>query len=241
MDMKSYGTPGKKHLTGKVVSPSAPREHDGTYWGYNVRMAPSIKAIFDESPYSNESLDASGSAPGSGSSLNSGSSSGGYDLKIGTSERGDLSVDDGEFGKKLADKIEFISSSLSSPPSPSPSPSSLSSPSSSSFQHALIVFGGVAGIEECVDADETLNISGSDSRNLFDLWLNICEYQGSRTIRTEEAVLIGLSRLCPFLFPIHNRNNDNNITPTTTMKLGEATKLQTVEFSDNEVSDEEET
>merc|ERR1712038_1774133 len=106
----------------------------------------------------------------------------GYDLKIGTSERGDMSVDDENFMQKLGKKIEFASSS---------------------FQHAVIVFGGVAGIEECVDADETIGISGNDSRSLFDAWVNICEYQGSRTIRTEEAVLIGLSRLCPFLFPIH--------------------------------------
>jgi predicted SPOUT superfamily RNA methylase MTH1 len=38
------------------------------------------------------------------------------------------------------------------------------------FQHALVVFGGVAGIEECVDADESLKISGSMSYTLFDRW-----------------------------------------------------------------------
>jgi len=196
MDMKSYGTPGKKHLKGKVVSPSAPREHDGTYWGYSVRMASSIKSIFDEAPYES-----------------------GYDLKIGTSERGDLSVDDELFKEKINNKIEQISSS-------------------SSFQHALIVLGGVAGIEECVDADETINISGNDSRSLFDLWLNICEYQGSRTIRTEEAVLIGLSRLCPFLFPFHHfGERSNHQSLTTSMPGGEP--IAPVEFSDDEYSEEE--
>jgi methyltransferase len=92
-----------------------------------------------------------------------------YDLKIGTSERGDRSVEDTKFNL---------------PPS---------------YQHSLIVFGGIAGIEECVDADESIKVSGSQSRTLFDVWLNICPYQGSRTIRTEEAVMIGLAKLSPFL------------------------------------------
>ena len=97
---------------------------------------------------------------------------------------------------------------------------------------------GVAGIEECVDADETINISGNDSRSLFDLWLNICEYQGSRTIRTEEAVLICLSRLCPFLFPCHHvGERSNHQSLTTSMPGGQPTV--SVEFSDGEYSEEE--
>jgi predicted SPOUT superfamily RNA methylase MTH1 len=99
-----------------VVSPSAPREDNGTYWGYTTRLAESIHAIFHESPYE-----------------------GGYDLKIGTSERGNVTVDDKKFTLQR-------------------------------FQHALVVFGGVAGIEECVDADETLKIPGSESKKLFDIW-----------------------------------------------------------------------
>lgn len=39
-----------------------------------------------------------------------------------------------------------------------------------SFKHGLVVFGGVAGIEECVDADESLKVSGSMSYTLFDQW-----------------------------------------------------------------------
>ena len=64
---------------------------------------------------------------------------GGYDLKIGTSERGDVSVEDPTFALPK-------------------------------FQHSLIVFGGVAGIEECVDADETSKLPGSQSKKLFELW-----------------------------------------------------------------------
>jgi hypothetical protein len=98
------------------VSPSAPRETDGTYWGYTTRMAQSIKNVLDECPYP-----------------------GGYDLKIGTSERGTRSVEE---------------KNLTLP----------------KFRHSLVVFGGVAGIEECVDADETIKLPGSQSKKLFDVW-----------------------------------------------------------------------
>ncbi|CAN0243507.1 unnamed protein product, partial [Discosporangium mesarthrocarpum] len=63
------------------------------------------------------------------------------------------------------------------------------------FKHLLVVFGGVQGIEATVDADETLGIPGSEACALFDAWVNTCPGQGSRTIRTEEAVLITLARL----------------------------------------------
>ncbi len=224
MEMKGYNAPGKKLLQGKVVSPSAPTILDGTYWGYRVRMASSIKEIFDDAPYN-----------------------GGYDLKIGTSERGNLSVDDQYFLKNFRDKVKSISLATEGGSGGARTTSSLSS----SFQHAVIVFGGVAGIEECVDADETLGISGNDSSSLFDLWVNICEYQGSRTIRTEEAVLIGLSRLCPHLFPIHQENDVDEsemkpiTTTTTTTSINTVMKQSTgpssipVQFSDDEPSEEE--
>lgn len=67
------------------------------------------------------------------------------------------------------------------------------------YQHAIIVFGGVAGIEECVDADESIMVPGSKSHTMFDQWVNICPLQGSRTIRTEEAVMIALAKLGPVL------------------------------------------
>uniref|UniRef100_A0A8C4TCI8 28S rRNA (uridine-N(3))-methyltransferase n=1 Tax=Erpetoichthys calabaricus TaxID=27687 RepID=A0A8C4TCI8_ERPCA len=85
----------------------------------------------------------------------------GYDLTIGTSERGS-SVDDVCL---------------------------------SPFRHLLVVFGGLNGLEASVDADEKLDIT--DPRVLFDLYLNTCPGQGSRTIRTEEAILVSLSGLRP--------------------------------------------
>ncbi|KAL5483698.1 hypothetical protein EMCRGX_G020105 [Ephydatia muelleri] len=40
-----------KYFVGKVVSPSIPRMEAGTYWGYRVRFAHSLGAIFTESPF----------------------------------------------------------------------------------------------------------------------------------------------------------------------------------------------
>ncbi|XP_044309049.1 putative methyltransferase C9orf114 homolog isoform X2 [Varanus komodoensis] len=85
----------------------------------------------------------------------------GYDLSIGTSERG----------------IPVEQAVL--PP----------------FRHALIVFGGLQGLEAGMDADPNLEVT--DPSTLFDLYLNTCPGQGSRTIRTEEAILISLSALRP--------------------------------------------
>lgn len=46
-----------------------------------------------------------------------------------------------------------------------------------------MVFGGLQGLEASVDADTNLDVS--DPSVLFDLYLNTCPGQGSRTIRTE--------------------------------------------------------
>jgi len=55
---------------GTVVAPSAPKTEAGLYWGYATRLAANLSAVFTESPYVS-----------------------GYDLIIGTSERGN-NVDD---------------------------------------------------------------------------------------------------------------------------------------------------
>jgi predicted SPOUT superfamily RNA methylase MTH1 len=92
---------------------------------------------------------------------------GGYDLSYGTSER----------GRPFSE-----ASAHSAPP----------------FKHMLVVFGGVAGLEAAVKADQELQDKGIDSGNvgdLFDYWVNILPGQGSRTIRTEEAVWLGLMGL----------------------------------------------
>lgn len=173
LDTKAYDSSGK--IKGTVVSPTTPREDDGTYWGYTTRLATSIKAVFDECPYE-----------------------GGYDVKVGTSERGDVTVDDKKFGFPQ-------------------------------FKHLLVVFGGVAGIEECIDADESMTLSGKDARKLFDLWVNTCPYQGSRTIRTEEAVLLTLARFRP-----HVVSSGDNAS-----KAPKAIKDEDLNFSDGEDLSEE--
>ncbi len=38
-------------MEGMVVSPTAPRDKDGMFWGYATRLALSINAIFAECPY----------------------------------------------------------------------------------------------------------------------------------------------------------------------------------------------
>jgi predicted SPOUT superfamily RNA methylase MTH1 len=94
---------------------------------------------------------------------------GGYDLSFGTSERGE--------------DISQASKSHVPPPSPF---------------HILVVFGGVAGLEAAAKADPELQARGIGLGNvgdLFDHWVNILPDQGSRTIRTEEAVWVGLMAL----------------------------------------------
>lgn len=129
---------GKKKCKGVVVSPSEPRVKAGLYWGYSVRLACSLGAVFTECPYKEM-----------------------YDLTIGTSEKG-------------TDVTEF---------------------STGPFKHALVMFGGLKGLEASLESDEQLEVD--DPSLLFQHYLNTCPGQGSRTIRTEEAILISMARLSP--------------------------------------------
>lgn len=63
----------------------------------------------------------------------------------------------------------------------------------STHKHLLIAFGGLNGLEAAVENDDVLNID--DPKLLFNYYLNTLPEQGSRTIRTEEAVLITLAAL----------------------------------------------
>ncbi|KAF1377724.1 hypothetical protein PFLUV_G00203710 [Perca fluviatilis] len=131
-------SPESKICKGAVVAPHLPRTEAGLYWGYSVRLASCLSAVFTESPYDE-----------------------GYDLTIGTSERG----------------------------------SSVDQTSLSPFKHLLVVFGGLQGLEASVDTDQNLEVT--DPSVLFDLYLNTCPDQGSRTIRTEEAILVSMAGLRP--------------------------------------------
>jgi methyltransferase len=154
-----YCAPGK-YCYGQVVGRSAPRELDGLYWGYSVRVADSLLGAL--------------ARPGGA----------GYDLVVGTSERG---------------------APLRAPlGAPQGAPFALPE-----FQRALIVFGGVKGLEHSAQCDERLaaaGVGGGESArpvdDLFDFYVNTCPHQGSRTIRTEEAIPISLANLQPFLRPV---------------------------------------
>ncbi|KAL4708296.1 hypothetical protein ACJJTC_007702 [Scirpophaga incertulas] len=61
------------------------------------------------------------------------------------------------------------------------------------YNHALIVFGGLHGIEAALESDEQLQID--EASLLFNHYINVLPNQGSRTIRTEEAVIVALSSL----------------------------------------------
>ena len=132
-------------IMAEAVAPDEPREEGGYYWGYNVRKAGSLSEVFTECGFD-----------------------GGYDLSIGTSERGNNVESLYEDGEQKVGK----------------------------FKHLLIVFGGVAGLEVAVKNDAELQKLGVvEAKDVFDRWINVCPGQGSRTIRTEEAVWIGLMGL----------------------------------------------
>lgn len=133
-------------IRAEAVNPAEPREEGGFFWGYNVRRADSLSAVFTECPFD-----------------------GGYDMSIGTSERG-ISLESLYAGAYLEKRPKF--------------------------KHLLIVFGGVAGLEVAVKNDTELQKLGvKEAKNVFDNWVDVCPGQGSRTIRTEEAVWIGLMGL----------------------------------------------
>ncbi|KAI3639527.1 hypothetical protein MIR68_002221 [Amoeboaphelidium protococcarum] len=139
-----------RKLKVSIVSPRIPTQ-SGSYWGYEVRQAGSFSDVFKSCPYD-----------------------GGYDMTIGTSERGDDMLSNQTVRDALQSKY-------------------------ADAKHLLIVFGGLLGIEVCVEGDQDLmestSINPEDSRDLFDFWLNTCPDQGSRTIRSEEAILITMSAL----------------------------------------------
>lgn len=104
-----------------------------------------------------------------------------YDLIIGTSENGDD-----------IDKFAFDAKPEEQERGP------VAKQAKCTFQHVLVVFGGIRGLEHSAQCDEKLK-SMSEIRSLFHYYVNTCPKQGSTTIRTEEAILITLSALRPKL------------------------------------------
>uniref|UniRef100_A0A8D8LF29 Methyltransferase C9orf114 n=1 Tax=Cacopsylla melanoneura TaxID=428564 RepID=A0A8D8LF29_9HEMI len=65
------------------------------------------------------------------------------------------------------------------------------------YKHGLMMFGGLQGLEAALENDE--NLEAESVEELVDAYINTCPSQGSRTIRTEEAVLISLARFSQHL------------------------------------------
>lgn len=65
------------------------------------------------------------------------------------------------------------------------------------FSRILVVFGGLDGLEAAVKADKSINCSTPEE--LFEHYLNVVPGQGSRVIRTEEAIPITLAALRPMI------------------------------------------
>lgn len=143
------------------VDPVTPREEDGYYWGYNVRRATSLSDVITSCEFED-----------------------GYDVSIGTSERG-VPLTSVLPNAVAPPRLRSIMSEEDKQPAQLPS----------SFKHLLLVFGGVAGLEPAVASDPVLKEKGltkETTHALFDAWVNVVPGQGSRTIRTEEAVEFGL-------------------------------------------------
>jgi predicted SPOUT superfamily RNA methylase MTH1 len=139
------------NLKVEPVEPSLPRVEGGYYWGFNVRKAESLSAVLTECEFEN-----------------------GYDISIGTSER----------GVPLSDIMpESLGPSKTTPKLPP------------KFKHLILFFGGVTGLEPAVESDPIYRETGltkETAHETFDFWVNLVPGQGSRTIRTEEAVWLGL-------------------------------------------------
>eukprot|EP00850_Spirogloea_muscicola_P010609 SM000063S19999 [mRNA] locus=s63:279058:285573:+ [translate_table: standard] len=98
-----------------AVPPSEPREQEGLYWGYTVRLTRGLSGVLTGCPFGGE-----------------------YDYTIGTSEHGEQ--------VKQGDLVL------------------------PAFKHLLVVFGGLAGLEESAELDDAIEVK--EASCLFDRYLN---------------------------------------------------------------------
>jgi hypothetical protein len=106
----------------------------------------------------------------------------GYDVTIGTSERGEPAS-----GVQIPKGFKYAGTLLLS----------CVALTGDGCRHALVVFGGVLGLEATVECAPELQIR--DPADLFDHYVNTCIGQGSRTIRTE---VTATGKLCTFPFDL---------------------------------------
>jgi hypothetical protein len=202
----------------QVVLPSAPREEAGLYWGYATRLAKGISGLVQGAPFeggydlklgTSEHGQARSSARGARGRVLQGPCFWGGGGETG-GERGWWSV---------ARLPLWVAGVDNRPPQcAARSHCLLFTPNSSlghqitlptlysnrqvvlpgnlelpRFKHLLIAFGGPEGLEDCLAHDK--RFTKQSTTDVFDLYLNTCPGQGSRTIRTEEAVLISMAYL----------------------------------------------
>lgn len=154
-----------EQLDVQAVDPTTPREEGGYYWGYSVRRATSLSDVLVSCDFAD-----------------------GYDVSVGTSERG------APLTAVLPKNVSPRSRRTQGDEGVERLPDA--------FQHLLLVFGGVAGLEPAVASDPELRSKGltkETAHQAFDAWVNLVQGQGSRTIRTEEAVEFGLFGLKPYV------------------------------------------
>ena len=145
-----------------------PRERDGIYWGYGVRIANSLAEVFTAAPFKVVFKIDRLCIIESKYWI---SLQGGYDLVVGTSERGES-----------VDKMVALPTFKWEPFANFSLKQHLICVLCF-FSHALLLFGGVQGLEYSLECDEKLK--ADNVADLCDLYLNLCPDQGSRTIRTE--------------------------------------------------------
>lgn len=63
------------------------------------------------------------------------------------------------------------------------------------YKHYLLVFGGAQGLEGCVEADESLTTIAANTDTLFDVYWGALLSNGTRMVRTEEEMLVSLSKV----------------------------------------------
>lgn len=136
-----------------------------------MRLVPSLSQVFTGCPFSE--------GEGTGAE---------YDLVIGTAERGDALTD----VLHATDLRSPVSSSKAAAGAGSyrsdadaEKATATVNPLPENFAHALILFGGLSGLEVAIERDEGIPLGREDAHELCDFWVDVCEGQGSRTVRTE--------------------------------------------------------
>ncbi|XP_017302451.1 putative methyltransferase C9orf114 [Diaphorina citri] len=178
----------EKRLKGIVVPPSLPRHEGGLYWGYNVRIVVRNAITFcrssrDFTTAHFRRLTVPRHCSGGGHFRHTGRKTPRQSLRTQIQARANVVWRIARLGSCIR-KRRFSGKPLDS----------LSVPR---YKHGLMLFGGLQGLEAALENDETLDAENVEE--VVDVYVNTCPNQGSRTIRTEEAVLISLAAMSQHL------------------------------------------